>query len=54
MPGADDGLVAAALLHDVGHLLDLEANHGRAELPQDDLGHEAVGAQYLAAVFGPR
>ncbi len=50
--GADDALVAAALLHDVGHLLDLAATDGAG--PADtDLGHEGVGARYLAALFPP-
>lgn len=49
--GADDALVAAALLHDVGHLL-----HG---LPEDiaergtDGRHEVGGAAWLAGSFGP-
>lgn len=49
--GAADELVAAALLHDVGHLVGGE--HG----PQwrddvDDDRHEALGSKVLAAVFG--
>lgn len=51
--GADDALVAAALLHDVGHLLELDARDGRGGLPSIDLHHEAVGARYLAGLFGP-
>ena len=49
--GADDALVVAALLHDVGHLL-----HG---LPEDvaergiDGRHEEGGADWLARHFGP-
>jgi gamma-butyrobetaine dioxygenase len=49
--GADDALVVAALLHDVGHLL-----HG---LPEDvaergiDGRHEQGGADWLARYFGP-
>lgn len=49
--GADDELVAAALLHDVGHLL-----HG---LPEDiaergiDARHEDGGAFWLERYFGP-
>jgi gamma-butyrobetaine dioxygenase len=49
--GADDALVTAALLHDVGHLL-----HG---LPEDiaergiDGRHEQGGADWLARHFGP-
>jgi len=50
--GADDALVVAALLHDVGHLLDLAATDG-AGPASTDLGHEAVGARYLAALFPP-
>lgn len=56
--GADDALVAAALLHDVGHLLELRAG-GRADgQVVADLGHEGRGARYLgallpAAVTGP-
>lgn len=51
--GAADELVAAALLHDVGHLLELRdggAADGRVEV---DLGHEARGARWLAAVLPP-
>ncbi len=49
--GASDELVAAALLHDVGHLV--APTHG----PQwrddvDDDRHEALGARTLAVVFG--
>jgi len=49
--GADDPLVAAALLHDVGHLLH--------ELPPDapeagiDDHHENSAARFLAEHFGP-
>lgn len=51
--GADDALVVAALLHDVGHLLELAGRDGRGDLPVDDRGHEAVGARYLSVLFGP-
>jgi phosphonate degradation associated HDIG domain protein len=51
--GADDELVAAALLHDVGHLLELRSRDGRGDLPSEDLDHESVGARYLAGLFGP-
>jgi len=50
--GASDALVAAALLHDVGHLLHLAANDGRWVPAEEDLGHEAIGASYLSGVFG--
>ena len=43
--GATGGLVAAALLHDVGHLLDL------AGAPPEP--HERSGPAYLAGVFPP-
>ncbi|MDQ2678930.1 MAG: phosphohydrolase [Actinomycetota bacterium] len=48
--GADDDLVVAALLHDVGHLIDLALSDGSGPAPTD-LGHEGVGARYLAALF---
>lgn len=48
---ASDALVLAALLHDIGHLLnpasELASRQGR------DLRHEEVGARYLARFFGP-
>jgi gamma-butyrobetaine dioxygenase len=46
--GADDSLVAAALLHDVGHLM-----VDRDRVPAVDLRHEAIGARALARWFGP-
>lgn len=50
--GAPDALVAAALLHDVGHLLELR-DGGRPDGRIDvDLGHERRGARWLGAVFG--
>ncbi|CAN5197425.1 HD domain-containing protein [soil metagenome] len=49
--GADSSLVAAALLHDAGHLLHSEmedcAIHGI------DSSHEEVGARILSRYFGP-
>jgi predicted HD phosphohydrolase len=48
--GASDALVAAALLHDAGHLLVLAASGGAASLDVDH-GHEALGAQWLRALF---
>ena len=47
--GAPDPLVAAALLHDAGHLLVLAASGARAETGDDH--HEGVGARYLAGLF---
>jgi len=50
--GADDALIAAALLHDVGHLLvgDLFTIE---EALEKDFKHEEVGARYLERWFGP-
>jgi gamma-butyrobetaine dioxygenase len=48
---ASDALVVAALLHDIGHLVD--------SVPEDiaewttDTGHELTGSRWLAARFGP-
>ncbi len=50
--GASDELVAAALLHDVGHLLDMAAHDGERGSHDTDLDHEAVGARYLTGLFG--
>lgn len=47
--GADDALVVAALLHDIGHLLDLAAG-GTADAPRL-ARHEQVGATALSALF---
>lgn len=49
--GAGDQLVAAALLHDVGHLLELRAGGRPDGNVADDLGHEQRGARWLSAVF---
>lgn len=56
--GAGDELVAAALLHDVGHLLDLATRNttgdGAPTGPAaTDLDHESRGARYLAQLFPP-
>ena len=50
--GAANALVVAALLHDIGHILET------AELPRDDAGdlddaHEDRAAAWLARHFGP-
>ena len=50
--GAPEGLIAAALLHDVGHLLIGDLFPIEAELPRD-FKHEEVAARYLARWFGP-
>lgn len=49
--GATDELVAAALLHDIGHLVDLAENGPRREAFDTDLRHEAVGVRVLALMF---
>jgi phosphonate degradation associated HDIG domain protein len=49
--GVADSLVAAALLHDYGHLID-DRGH-MAERDGLDGEHEAVGARALGAWFGP-
>src|SRR5712691_3201175 len=54
--GAPPALVAAALLHDVGHLLGAEGEAGRsgAELMAGrDNSHAERGAAWLAGWFGP-
>jgi phosphonate degradation associated HDIG domain protein len=49
--GSPSTLIAAALLHDIGHLVhDLPEN--AADLGLDDR-HEALGAQWLGTHFGP-
>jgi phosphonate degradation associated HDIG domain protein len=58
--GASNALIAAALLHDVGHLLDLDGRSPAAAsstaTPSPDGGgpaHEDTGSRYLSAVFPP-
>ena len=50
--GAPPALIAAALLHDIGHLLIGDLFPIEEELPRD-FKHEQVGARYLARWFGP-
>lgn len=47
--GAAPALVGAALLHDIGHLLDAASDD--ATVRGVDLRHEAAGARYLARFF---
>jgi OPA family glycerol-3-phosphate transporter-like MFS transporter len=49
--GAAPALIAAALLHDVGHLL--PESHAGDGAQDTDLRHEAAGAAWLAAHFPP-
>ncbi|HZU72742.1 MAG TPA: hypothetical protein VE990_08225 [Acidimicrobiales bacterium] len=53
--GAPDALVAAALLHDVGHLLDLDggASGAGADGAEADLRHEDSGAAWLRPLLPP-
>lgn len=51
--GANDELVVAALLHDIGHLLVLDQRAGLATLDCDD-EHESTGARFVAQLFGPK
>jgi phosphonate degradation associated HDIG domain protein len=49
--GGDAALIAAALLHDIGHMV-----HGLGENPADkgvDDRHEALGHEFLCQHFGP-
>lgn len=49
--GASDSLIAAALLHDIGHLVNpLDEDAARRGI---DGAHESVGASYLSRWFGP-
>ncbi|MEQ8718716.1 MAG: HD domain-containing protein [Acidimicrobiales bacterium] len=50
--GASAGLVAAALLHDIGHLLAHRAHDGSCRPGSGGRHHEAVAARYLAPFFG--
>lgn len=49
--GAPDHLVVAALLHDIGHLLDGGA--ATAATGHDDDRHQLAGARFLRRYFGP-
>lgn len=53
--GASSVLIAAALLHDIGHLLDDEVpGDAHTSDPENlDDAHEARGARWLSAHFGP-
>jgi predicted HD phosphohydrolase len=51
LDGASPALIAASLLHDVGHLLQ-RLGEDAADRGLDDQ-HERIGARYLARAFGP-
>jgi phosphonate degradation associated HDIG domain protein len=50
--GAGSALIAAALLHDIGHLLDADSPDPRAR-DATDFRHEDSAAHWLAQHFGP-
>ncbi|MEY2958330.1 MAG: hypothetical protein RLZZ01_898 [Actinomycetota bacterium] len=50
--GADGALQVAALLHDIGHLLERDPSQGAGH-PGRDLRHEEIAARFLANWFGP-
>ena len=52
--GGCDHLVAAALLHDVGHLVAAATRAQFADPVADDDRHEVVGARWVTPRFGPR
>ena len=47
--GAADSMIAAALLHDIGHLFEIKRNNGPDH--RIDLHHESIGAEFLSALF---
>ena len=49
---ASDEVVVAALLHDVGHLLEVAERDGARDRTVDHR-HESIGASWLAPLFGP-
>ena len=49
--GCDTALITAALLHDIGHLVDQHAEGAAAA--GVDRRHEDIGSGYLAKFFGP-
>ena len=50
--GAREEVVLAALLHDVGHLLEMAGAEGARDRSVDHR-HESVGAAWLASLYGP-
>ncbi len=51
--GATDALVAAGLLHDVGHLLELAERDDGTRDRTIDMRHEARGSVWLTGLFPP-
>jgi predicted HD phosphohydrolase len=50
----DDALVAACLLHDLGHLMTVPPDGAGVDLELEDDHHESLGARVLARLFGPQ
>ena len=50
--GLSEEMIAACLLHDLGHLVVDVQNAEDADLEQHDDRHEAIGARLLASLFG--
>ena len=51
--GSGDALVAAALLHDIGHMLGRDRDATQVLADDRDAHHDALGATWLASWFGP-
>ncbi len=49
--GSSEELIAAALLHDIGHLFEIERRNGPDY--SADLRHELIGSDYLSGLFPP-
>lgn len=49
--GSSEELIAAALLHDIGHLFEIERNNGPDYTT--NLQHELTGSDYLSELFPP-
>ncbi len=47
--GSSEELIAAALLHDIGHLFEIQRNNGPDH--RTDLRHEITGSEFLSSVF---
>lgn len=47
--GANDELIASALLHDIGHLFELQRHNGPNY--DTDLRHETTGSEFLSELF---
>jgi gamma-butyrobetaine dioxygenase len=51
--GCSDALVVAALLHDIGHVIDGETDAAGAMADDRDAHHDGLGARWLSRWFGP-